>query len=701
METSVVFNPSDYDSWSGLPHLHLSTLIHILLPIRLVKWSAVKKNYEGLICQVNSLLTEDLKDNFKCVVTGSRAEGYTIPVYVPTALPKQEELFFGDLSDVDVLLINEKVPVSTKKLQDNHDTNCKAYLDYDNVYPGYARICIPNIKQDDDSFVFDGDAGKHYLSSTRYMKKLVSGLSKCDKEETTEVVIQGPAITLDNNIKLTAANMNTPDGTTATDLVYALPCLPWPEIANSVKDRTLKSEWLQCSLVDSIINDGCHIVAVPSKSSTNPELEWRLSFSASEGRIAREAVTDNQRQCYLFLKILRYQNMKLKSILSSYVFKSVFLHCCEQLPVHYWKDFPGNCVLYMLDILLECLQKKHVPTYFLPENNLIGHLTNDEIAKAISTAEKLRLDPIAPVLGFMEDKVFACHCIKLKFRTIVKPLLDDIKEFRQHKNKVKCIKNGIFNTYYLICISLLKEQSDDKEGEMQKHQEAAKFMKDIYTNLIQPLNAYDSLVHFLNSFGLGIKEVELSMKFFEAVVSLSDENPEYLWCRGNLACMYHSAAYEHAFGSVLRKEYLDKAGEMFKQVYNEDRSSSIDYVTFLVKQDQFDEAMRILEDIIDKENIINTDYFYNSKECETLEDPLKTHVQKHGIIQGDTLSFAYFYMVKCLLVIEKDSRHSSLITATLNKFSTYCEDKKNEALFVLLQYANEIAAQISTGKSFK
>ncbi|XP_053409050.1 nucleotidyltransferase MB21D2-like [Mercenaria mercenaria] len=321
------------------------------------------------------------------------------------------------------------IPVSTKKLQDNHGTNFKAYLDYDNVHPGYARICIPGIKQDDDSFVFDGDVGKQYLSSTRYMRKLVSNLFKYDKEETTEVTIQGPAITLDNHIKLTAANMNTPDGTVPTDLVCALPCLPWPEIANSIKDRAVKSEWLQFPFVDSIVNDGCHIVAVPSKSSKKPELEWRISFSASEGRLAREVVTDKLRQCYVFLKILRYQSMKSKSILSSYVFKSVFLHCCEQLPVHYWKYFPGNCVLYMLDVLLECLEKKHVPTYFLPENNLIDHLTDDEITTAISAVEKLRLDPITPILVFMEDKMFACHCIKLKFRTMVKPLLDDIKEY--------------------------------------------------------------------------------------------------------------------------------------------------------------------------------------------------------------------------------------------------------------------------------
>lgn len=688
METDIVFNTGDLDDVSDLPTLHLSTIIHTLLPIRLIEWKAVKRHFESAFAGMQGSFNENMKDIFDIIVTGSAAEGYCLPIVTTRTNPVRMEV----LSDVDVLFVSKHIPVSTVRTFES-SKDVKAYLDYNGVHPGYTRICVPRIKEEDEVFVFVEGEGKYYLSGTGYMKKMMSTKEQWNLDETTEASVQGPAITLDDHQTLTEANFDQPNAGLSKDLVLALPCSPWPDIANGIRDRTAKSEWLQPPLVESIINDGCHVVAIPSKTSETPELEWRLSFSASEGRLAREAVTDHQRQCYIYLKILRYQVMKPLSVLSSYVFKCVFLLCCERLPVNHWKQYPGNCVFYMLDVLLEWLHKKHVPSYFVPQNNLIGHLSDDELKIAISVVEKLRIDPISPVLDFMDDKMFACHCVHLNFRSAIKPLLDDMEAYKQHRNLFLSVCTGVFTTYYYICVSLLKEESLDKEAEGMKHQEAVRYVIDMYSIWVKPVQEGESLIHFVNSFGLALKDTKLSIRFFTSMVSVSDEYPEFQRIRGNLACMLHSAAYTHEDGSEQRKECLKTAGRMFKQIYEERKESAIDYVTYLIKQKGFQTAEEIVEDILkDEDNIVNTEYVYDLKELETLEDPLKKYVQENGKICGDSSSFAYYYLVKCLCVKEQLSQNLPKVKDLIDKFESYCQKKKKDHLLILLDFTKRMVS---------
>lgn len=688
MDTERLFSVDDWDPLAEVPMMHLSYLMHTLLPMRLIEWAAVKRHYDGTITGIKDSLTTDLN----CIVTGSMAEGYGIPILARKTNPPSLQI----LSDVDVLLVNNHLPISTRALPEPNNTEFKAYLEYDNLHPGYTRVCIPHINKDDETFIFHEETGKYYLSSTNYVSKMFSTHSMWDLEETSEVKIQGPAITLEDRAMLTADNIDKPNAGISEDFVSALPCFPWPEVANAWKTRVEQSQWIHTSLVEEIVAAGCHVVGIPSKNSLKPELEWRLSFSASEGKLSREAVTDHQRQCYIYLKILRYQVWKSKSVLSSYVFKSVFLHCCEKLPVNYWMDYPGNCVLYMLDVILECLMKKHVPTYFLPENNLVDHLNEEEMSVAISAVEKLRLDPITPILDFMDGGIFQCHCMQVSFRQMVKPLLEDIAFYKEHRNNETSLWLGLYQTSYNICLEILKEQTEDQEAVLFRHQEAIRYMIDFHTVWLRQTQLCGSNMQFLNTVGLTIKNLKLAMRFLEAVVSLDAEYPELRSVnRGNLACMYHSIAYTHSDGSELRNAYLIKAGDMFKQVYEEHKCSQIDYVTYLVKLRKYEDAKRILDVIIgDINEHINTQIVYDAKEMDTLDDPLRQHVELHGRISGDAVSFAFFYTVKCLYTLEPGVQQGLSADTILEKFENYCEEKKNEHAYTLLGYAKQIAGTV-------
>lgn len=686
MDTTVEFSFNECDALSEIPTMHLSYFIQAFLPIRLIEWKKVRRHYDSIVSSMQRCASDASGDTF--VVTGSMAEGYAVPNSITRTNPPRIEKH----SDIDVLWVNGSMHISTTELSKRNDTEFKGYLEYDNLHPGYTRICLPSHKQDDEAFIFDEEKNKYYLSSTIFMDRLLSTLPHLALEKSEEAWIQGPALTIVDNREVSPENMNEPNIGGSSDLVMALTCSPWPEIANDWKIRAGKSEWLEPQFVDEIIADGCHVVAVPSKVTAKQELEWRISFSSSEGKLAREAVTDYQRQCYVYLKMLRNQIKKPESAMSSYVFKSVFLHCCEKLPVNYWKDYPGNCVLFMLDSILECLRKKNVPTYFLPENNLIDHLSETELQAAIVEVQTLRLDPITPILDFTDDRVFGYHSVIATFREMMKPLLDDMKMFTQHRNKTTSLMSGIIGTGYNICYLLLHEHVSNREAETAKHQEAIRCLIDIYTLWLRPMCLNATLMQFINSAGLAIKDLHISCRYFEAVVSLSTEYPEFTSVGGNLACMYHSLAYSHPDGSAGRSDYLRKAGDMFKDVYNKTKSSDIDYVTYLVKQNKFEFAKQILEDLIsDVDGNENTEIGYDIKEQETLDDPLRKHVQEFGKISGDSVSFAYFYSIKCICSLGKCDQTRSQIKTILEKFELHCKTMKTDNATLLFGYAQSLS----------
>lgn len=318
--------------------------------------------------------------------------------------------------------------------------------------------------------------------------------------------------------------------------------------------------WPSPDVVQAIIDDGIHVVGVASKMSVDPDHEWRISFSASEGRLAREAVTDHQRQCFIFLKILRHQAMKPFAVLSSYVFKSVFLNCCEKIPISDWETSPGNCVFFMLDILLECLKKKHVPTYFLPENNLVDHLSESELLAALSCIENIRRDPISPILDFTDTSVLECHPKYYKFRDKVTPLIEDIIYFKEHRDEKRSILNGIWPSSNRMIRSLLTDYTTTEENPSEEScQEAVRYHIDVYKTWLYPELCLVPLEQFLTAYADSFQDLAIALRYSEAMLAMTTEYPEFLNIRGNLACFYHAYAYNYPTGSRTSWRYVQRS----------------------------------------------------------------------------------------------------------------------------------------------
>ncbi|CAG2239497.1 unnamed protein product [Mytilus edulis] len=198
------------------------------------------------------------------------------------------------------------------------------------------------------------------------------------------------------------------------------------------------------------------MVPVSHRRSSHPEIEWRLSFAKAEQILAEKAVTSSQRQCLIYLKILRLQlNMKK---LSSYCLKNVFLHCCDELHTTAWNNDPAGCIIYMIDILIECINRRHLPCYFLPKNNLIDQLEDQDFDEIMSFPRKIRNDPLSPVIDFTDDRVLIlstedCISYETSFREIVQPVMHDIISRSRHETKQSIL--GCFLDVQCILASVM------------------------------------------------------------------------------------------------------------------------------------------------------------------------------------------------------------------------------------------------------
>ncbi|XP_033733098.1 uncharacterized protein LOC117322346 [Pecten maximus] len=69
---------------------------------------------------------------------------------------------------------------------------------------------------------------------------------------------------------------------TSMDNVYCLRCNSWPKEANEWITRTRLYGWPHQTLINKIVNSGCHLVPVGDKCSEDTFLQWRISLVTAE-----------------------------------------------------------------------------------------------------------------------------------------------------------------------------------------------------------------------------------------------------------------------------------------------------------------------------------------------------------------------------------------------------------------------------------
>ena len=193
------------------------------------------------------------------------------------------------------------------------------------------------------------------------------------------------------------------------DAVFFYSCPSWPPLAQTWIDRERRSKWPSKEIIREIVSKGCRIVHKSHPSSTDPDAEFRFSFSVAE-LILFDALSIDQKKCFIALKALIKHTIyrsefitKNKIDLSSYHLKTIFLWTCETIPADQWQTTTGwaRCLLFMIDQLYACLKSKTLPGYFIPECNLMDSIEPPQ--DLFREIRKLRRNPITSAASFLDS----------------------------------------------------------------------------------------------------------------------------------------------------------------------------------------------------------------------------------------------------------------------------------------------------------
>ena len=193
------------------------------------------------------------------------------------------------------------------------------------------------------------------------------------------------------------------------DFVCHCPCASWPPQAKSWVTRRRVSNWPTREIIERIVSMGCSVVPKPHPESQKPAIEFRFSFSNAELILFEEMILE-QKNCFITLKALvKYATGELKlsdggrQMLSTYHLKTIFLWACETIEAKHWKTTRGwvNCLLFLFDQLIICLEQKSLPSYFISECNLLDGIEKLKSHQII--VEQVRLYPLKYAVEFMDS----------------------------------------------------------------------------------------------------------------------------------------------------------------------------------------------------------------------------------------------------------------------------------------------------------
>ena len=197
--------------------------------------------------------------------------------------------------------------------------------------------------------------------------------------------------------------------------------IPWPERAKDWLVRFRPNGWPSPELVQDILERGCHLAPVGRGKRfgepvellqyvRNPELaeepkmvknargqeemtmdetEWRISFSLAENKLG-QSMTPVQRQVLILMKMIKKFYFP-ELIVSSYHLKNILFWERETREESFWReDNTAACLTTILDRLHECLEKRSLPHYIMPESNLLEGEDESELANAATAVADVR-----------------------------------------------------------------------------------------------------------------------------------------------------------------------------------------------------------------------------------------------------------------------------------------------------------------------
>ncbi|XP_060069375.1 uncharacterized protein LOC132549448 [Ylistrum balloti] len=283
-------------------------------------------------------------------------------------------------SDTDMMLIDENVIVLCHDGETSYTTDnaMKSVFVMRNACSrsGYVNLELAHRSQRVSKLIFDCivPIGNEYFLSSEMFNRAQN--ERFSHKYKINFNTNGPASSLQNEHIYHGRDM---------DVVVSLPCYTWPKEAEEWVTRPRCGRWPDKPLSDQIVQDGCHLVPVGDKTSSEPFMQWRISFVSAEKKLVH-SLTHIQFLIYGLLKyFLKQISEMLKrllgdtDILSSYIMKTIIFYAVETTHDSLWQEkHTFLCFMFCLNMLISWVNAGYCPNYFINRNNMFLGKVNDE-----------------------------------------------------------------------------------------------------------------------------------------------------------------------------------------------------------------------------------------------------------------------------------------------------------------------------------
>ncbi|MBN3280776.1 M21D2 protein, partial [Polyodon spathula] len=174
------------------------------------------------------------------------------------------------------------------------------------------------------------------------------------------------------------------------DIVPVVSFKGWPAVAQS---WLMENHFWDGKITEEEVISGFYLVPACSFKGRK-ENEWRLSFARSEVQL-KKCISGSLMQAYQACKAIIIKLLSRPKAISPYHLRSMMLWACDRLPTHYLsqEDYSAHFLLGLIDDLQHCLVNKMCPNYFIPQCNMLEHLSDETVVLHARKLSSVRSDP--------------------------------------------------------------------------------------------------------------------------------------------------------------------------------------------------------------------------------------------------------------------------------------------------------------------
>ncbi|XP_070438636.1 nucleotidyltransferase MB21D2 isoform X1 [Equus przewalskii] len=174
------------------------------------------------------------------------------------------------------------------------------------------------------------------------------------------------------------------------DIVPVVSFKGWPAVAQS---WLMENHFWDGKITEEEVISGFYLVPACSYKGKKDN-EWRLSFARSEVQL-KKCISSSLMQAYQACKAIIIKLLSRPKAISPYHLRSMMLWACDRLPANYLaqEDYAAHFLLGLIDDLQHCLVNKMCPNYFIPQCNMLEHLSEETVMLHARKLSSVRSDP--------------------------------------------------------------------------------------------------------------------------------------------------------------------------------------------------------------------------------------------------------------------------------------------------------------------